>query len=64
MYLNHLYLKKFKAFGFKYNSEWEAQFLLDKENEYCMNENGEFVPGILGERTFITDTPREGRNAR
>lgn len=58
VYLNHLYLKKFKSFGFKYNSQWESQFLLDKENEYCMNENGEFVPGILGEQTFITDTPR------
>lgn len=47
VYLNHLYLKKFKAIGFKYNSRWESQFLVDKENEYFLNENGEFVPGIL-----------------
>lgn len=47
-YLNHTYLKKFKAFGFRYDSEHEFRFLLDygKDNEYCMNENGEFVPGI------------------
>ena len=30
LYLNHLYLKKFKATGFKYNSELETQFLLNK----------------------------------
>lgn len=47
VYLNHLYLKKFKAIGFKYNSRWESQFLVDKENEYFVNKNGEFVPGIL-----------------
>lgn len=47
LYLNHLYLKKFKATGFKYNSELETQFLLNKENEYVINQNGEFVPGIL-----------------
>lgn len=47
VYLNHLYLKKFKAIGFKYNSRWESQFLVDKENEYFVNENGEFVPRIL-----------------
>ncbi len=51
VYLNHLYLKKNKAFGFKYNSEWESQFLIDKENEYCINENGNFVPGVL-DRSF------------
>ena len=34
VYLNHLDLKKNKAFGFKYNTEWESQFLLEKENEY------------------------------
>lgn len=47
LYLNHLYLKKFKATGFKYNSELETQFLLNKENEYVINQNGDFVPGIL-----------------
>lgn len=49
IYLNHLYLKKFKAFGFKYNSAQETKFLLNKENEYCTNSNGDFIPGILQE---------------
>lgn len=49
IYLNHLYLKKFKAFGWKYDSEQESKFLLNKENEYCINSNGDFVPGILQE---------------
>ena len=50
-YINHTYLKKYKAFGFKYNTEWESQFLLTKgqkiENEYCLDEYGNFVPGIV-----------------
>lgn len=49
IYLNHLYLKKFKAIGFKYNSENESRYLLDKENEYYINHEGKFVPGILEE---------------
>lgn len=54
VYLNHLYLKKFRAFGFQYNSEWESQFLLDKENEYCMNEDAKFVPGILNKSFYMS----------
>ena len=54
IYLNHTYLKKFKAFGFKYNSLNEAQFLYNKsgnvENEYYINENGEFVPRLFLKR--------------
>lgn len=51
IYLNHTYLKKFDGFGFEYDSEHEFQYLLkDKqgsyENEYTLNENNEFVPGI------------------
>lgn len=49
LYLNHLYLKKFKAFGFKYDSEYESRFLLNKENEYCIDLNGNFVSGVLQE---------------
>ena len=49
IYLNHLYLKKYKAIGFKYDSEHESQFLLEKENEYCVDKEGKFVPGILME---------------
>lgn len=47
IYLNHLYVKKFKAFGFQYNSELETQFLIDKENEFHLDEQGCFKPGIL-----------------
>jgi len=49
IYLNHLYIKKFKAFGFKYDSEQESKFLLSKENEYIIDSTGNFAPGILKE---------------
>lgn len=54
-YLNHTYLKKFAAFGFNYDSLYESQFLLsldDKpvENEYHLNSNNEFVPGVTLKR--------------
>lgn len=50
-YINHTYLKKFKALGFTYDSKKEQEFLLFlanelKENEYTIDANGEFVPGI------------------
>lgn len=52
IYVNHTYLKKFKAFGFKYDSEKESQFLHFSdgkpiENEYYIDENNNFVPGII-----------------
>lgn len=51
IYLNHTYLKKFGGLGFEYDTEHESQFLLKSknenlENEYTLNENNEFVPGI------------------
>lgn len=52
VYLNHTYLKKFGAFGYTYDAESEAKYLYTPckntlvENEYYMNEKGEFVPGI------------------
>lgn len=52
IYLNHTYLKKFGVFGFTYNSEYEAKFLRSNdgsstiENEYFLNENNEFKPGV------------------
>ena len=50
-YINHTFLKKYKAFGFKDNTDWESQFLLTKgqkiENEYCLDETGNFVPGKI-----------------
>lgn len=55
VYLNHTYLKKFDAFGFEFDSEHEFQYLMkDKngqyENEFCLDENGNFVPGITHKR--------------
>ena len=51
VYLNHTYLKKFDAFGFEYDSDHEFQYLLknkngEYENEYKLDEEGNFVPGI------------------
>lgn len=55
IYLNHTYLKKFDALGFEYDSEHESQFILKDENgkvenEYRLDENGDFVPGITHKR--------------
>jgi len=50
VYLNHLHLKKNKAIGFRYVSEHESLFIRrvngKYENEYYVNEEGEFVPRI------------------
>lgn len=51
IYLNHTYAKKFKALGFTYNSKSEQEYLLftneeKKENEYMLDEEGNFIPGI------------------
>lgn len=48
MYLNHTYLKKNTPL-FKYNSDYESQFIrrlngLEQDNEFVVNTNGEFVP--------------------
>lgn len=56
MYVNHTYVKKFKALGFTYDSLLEQQYLLflnDElcENEYTINSSGQFVPGIT-EKSF------------
>jgi len=44
VYMNHLDVKKNRAFGFRYNTEAESQFLLDKENEFILSPTGEFRP--------------------
>ncbi len=51
IYVNHTYIKKFKALGFTYDSQKEQEYLLFlndelKENEYTIDEDGNFVPGI------------------
>lgn len=56
IYLNHTYLKKFGAFGFEYDSLSEQQHLyfpknIQVENEFCLNENNEFAPGITDKKT-------------
>lgn len=54
MYVNHTYAKKFRALGYKHNSRLEQDYLLflnnePHENEYTINHNNEFVPGIIEE---------------
>lgn len=51
LYVNHTYVKKFKALGFTYNSKKEQEYLLflkndAVENEYTLNDKGILVPGI------------------
>lgn len=47
IYINHTYLKKFKGFGFVYDSASEAKFLRgNQENKYTLNDKGILVPGI------------------
>ena len=58
IYMNHTYLKKFKAFGFTYDSKNEQEYLLfldnePVENEYYINSDGEFVPGITEKKTKL-----------
>ena len=56
VYINHTYLKKFKAFGFTYDSRKEQEFLLFLENElraneYTIDSNGNLIPGVT-EKNF------------
>lgn len=56
VYINHTYLKKFNALGFTYDSKKEQEYLLflendKKENEYTIDINGNFQPGIT-EKNF------------
>lgn len=58
MYVNHTYAKKFKSFGFTYDSRLEQEFLLFlgnelRENEYTIDEYGEFVPGITEKKSEL-----------
>lgn len=61
VYINHTYLKKFKAFGFKYDTSLESQFLLKRdnyiENEYYMDDRGNLVPGILPSKKNSDENP-------
>ena len=52
IYVHHTYIKKFKALGFTYDSPKEQEYLLFldndlKENEYTIDDYGNFVPGII-----------------
>lgn len=53
VYLNHTYLKKFGGVGgYGYDTDRETKYLfvkdsLSAENEYHIDENGNFVPGTL-----------------
>ena len=61
IYINHTYLKKFKALGFTYDSKKEQEFLLflngePKENEYHITDEGMFCPGITERRIELRKT--------
>lgn len=63
IYLNHTYAKKYKAFGFTYDSKTEQEYLLftngeKKENEYTMDEQGNFVPGITEKSRKLVKTKK------
>lgn len=52
VYVNHTYIKKFKALGFTYDSQKEQEYLLFlndelRENEYTIDDKSNFVPGII-----------------
>lgn len=58
VYVNHTYAKKFKALGFSYDSKIEQEYLLFlanelHENEYTINQAGEFVPGITDKKNEL-----------
>ena len=58
LYLNHTYQKKYKAFGFTYDSFKEEKFLRSNdgckiENEYCLDENNQLVPGITPKKKIL-----------
>ena len=58
LYLNHTYQKKYKAFGFTYDSLKEEKFLRSNdgskiENEYCLDENNRLVPGITPKKKIL-----------
>lgn len=63
-YINHTYLKKFKALGFTYDSKKEQEFLLfleneAKENEYTFDNEGNFVPGITNKGCDLSKVLRK-----
>jgi len=56
IYINHTYLKKFKALGFTYDSKKEQEYILflendKKVNEYTIDSEGNLYPGIT-EKSF------------
>ena len=63
-YINHTYIKKFKAFGFTYDSQKEQEYLLflngePRENEYTIDNEGNFVPGITSKSFELKKTLRK-----
>lgn len=57
IYINHTYQKKYKAFGFTYDSLKEKKFLRSNdnsriENEYCLDENNLLAPGTTYKKKY------------
>ena len=59
LYVNHTYAKKFKALGFTYDSFYEQNYLLFnsnfKENEYTIDEEGNFQTGITEKNSKLRE---------
>ena len=59
LYVNHTYAKKFKALGFTYDSFYEQNYLLFnsnfKENEYTIDEEGNFKAGITEKNSKLRE---------
>lgn len=58
LYLNHTYVKKYKALGFTYNSKAEQRYLFFTNsekavNEYTLNKQGDLAPGITEKNSEI-----------
>lgn len=58
IYVNHTWLKKFGTPLFNFDSESENKLLYTKkdelvENEYCIDENGIFKPGIIKKKSKV-----------
>ena len=60
VYTNHTWMKKYGTFPFNYDSESENKFLFVKpgetlENEWYIDKNGEFKPGIITKKPKLLE---------
>jgi hypothetical protein len=58
LYINHTWLKEYGPIGINYDTNRESKYLFSKnggivENEYCIDDKGNFVPGELKRKMKI-----------